>query len=112
MGMPNLDVKEAMVLLRACGRRCNMHKVEQWVMEGKLKGTESEGIYTFDEEEIYRFLDTYKWEGTAYEKGLDDKTKVSRLLEDISYFRRKVIELENENRELKEKLSLSEFLPF
>jgi len=81
-------------------------------MEGKLNGTESEGLYTVDEDEIYKFLEAYKWEGTAYEKGIDDKTKVFRLLEDISYFRQKIIELENENRELKEKLSLSEILQF
>lgn len=110
--MANLNIEEAMILLRACGRRCDKHKVEQWLMEGKLNGTESEGIYTINEEDIYRFLEVHKWLGTAYEKGLDDKTKVSRLLEDISYFRQKIIELENENRELKKKLSLSEILPF
>lgn len=80
-------------------------------MEGKLNGTESEGVYTIEEEDIYRVLEVHKWVGTAYEKGLDDKTKVSRLLEDISYFRQKIMELENENRELKERLSLTE-LPF
>jgi hypothetical protein len=110
--MSILNVEEIMILLRACGRRCNKHTVEQWLMHGKLKGTESEGSYTVEEEEVYKFLNSYKWEGTAYEKGLDDKTKVSRLLEDLSYFRQKIKELENENRELKEKLSLSEFVPF
>lgn len=110
--MTILNIEEAMILLRACGRQCDEHKVEQWLMEGKLNGTDSEGIYTVEEEEVYRFLEAYKWEGTAYEKGLDDKTKVSRLLEDISYFRQKIIELENENKELKEKLSISEYLPF
>jgi hypothetical protein len=110
--MAHLNIEEAIILLRACGRRCDEYKVEQWLNEGKLNGTESEGIYTINEEEVYKFLEAYKWEGTAYEKGLDDKTKVSRLLEDISYFRQKIIELENENRELKEKLSRSEILPF
>lgn len=110
--MSNLNVKEATLLMHSYGIKCDRHLVEQWLIEGKLKGTESEGNYTVEEEEVYEFLEAYQWEGTAYEEGLDDKTKITRLLEDISEFRQRIKELENENRELKEKLPSSEFLPF
>lgn len=37
-----------------------------------------------NEDEVYNFLEAYIWAETAYEKVVDDKTKISRLLEKIA----------------------------
>lgn len=109
--MATLSVKEATLLMHTYGIKCDRSLVEQWLIEGKLNGIENEGIYT-EEEEVYEFLEAYRWEGTAYEKGIDDKTKIKRLLEDISEFRQRIKELEDENRELQKKIPPSVFMPF
>jgi hypothetical protein len=58
-------------------------QVEDWLKEGKIKGEENDGIYAINENKIYEFLEDYRWEGTANEKGIDDKTKINRLQEEI-----------------------------
>lgn len=107
-----LNVREAMLLMHSYGIKCDRRLVEQWLMEGKLKGIDNEGIYMVEEEEVHEFLEAYRWKGTAYEKGIDDKTKISRLLEEISELRQRIKELEDENLELIEKLPPSEFTPY
>ena len=53
--MANLNVQEATLLMHSYGIKYDRPIVEQCQMDGKLKGTENEGIYTVDEEEVYEF---------------------------------------------------------
>ena len=41
---------------------------------------------------------SFRWEGTAYEKGIDDQTKINRLLEEIADLKQKVSKLEKERK--------------
>lgn len=107
--MTTLTVQEATHLMHSYGIKCDVENVKQWLKEGKLKGSEHNGIYKIGEDEVYNFLELYRWEGTAYEKGIDDKTKISRLLEEIADLKKQVSELQEENAELEDQLGI---LPF
>lgn len=92
--------------MHSYGIKCDRANVEQWLDEGKLKGKISKETYMIEEEDVYNFLDFYRWEGTAYERGIDDKTKISRLLDEIKYLKQQVDELEEENTKLMSQLDI------
>ena len=82
---------------------------KQWLMEGQIKGIKKNGNYNVEANEVYNFLEIYRWEGTAYEKGIDDKTKISRLLEEINDLKQQVSKLEEEKAELEDQLGIMPF---
>ncbi len=107
--MTNLTLQEATSLLHSHGIKCNQGMVKQWLDDGKLKGTEVNGSYTIIVDEVYNFLEDYRWEGTVFEKGIDEETRIHRFLDEIAMYKGKIEELETENQELKNQLGI---LPF
>ncbi|WML53350.1 hypothetical protein RCG17_01180 [Neobacillus sp. PS3-12] len=107
--MTVLNEQEATFLLHSHGIKCDKKMVKQWLIEGKIKGTENIGSYIIEEEEVFEFLETYRWEGTAYEKGIDNETKIKRLLEEIADYKKRIEDLEQENYKLMDQLGI---LPF
>ena len=108
-----LNEKEATLLMHSYGIKCDVQLVIQWLKEGRLSGIEVGDRYTIEERAVYNFLEEYRWEGTAYEQGVDDQTKISRLLEEVEDFRQQVKELEREKLELEEQLQvLLGIIPF
>ncbi|MCM3360966.1 hypothetical protein ACTQ5K_00515 [Niallia sp. Sow4_A1] len=108
-----LNENEATLLIHSYGIKCDVQMVKQWLKEGKLKGVEKEGNTIIEEGAVYNFLAAYRWEGTAYEQGIDDQLKISRLLEEVEDYRQRVIELEKEKSQLKEQLqNLLGIMPF
>lgn len=107
--MTKLTIQEATFLMHSYGIKCDIAKVEQWVTEGRLKGILRSGIYMIEEDEVYNLLEAFRWEGTAYEKGIDDKTKISRLLEEIADLKKQVSELLEENAKLENQLGIMPF---
>lgn len=107
--MTILAEREATSILHSYGIKCSIKEVRQWMVEGRIKSSEREGSYTVEEDEIYRFLHHYRWEGTAYEPGIDDKTKINRLIEEIEDLKQKISQLHNKKAQLEEQLGK---LPF
>ncbi|MGD6805314.1 hypothetical protein ACQCVK_22465 [Rossellomorea vietnamensis] len=104
-----LTLEESTSLLHSYGIKCNKAIVSKWISEGKIKRiTESEEILVSDEE-IEDFLHWYQWEGTAYEPGIDDQTKIARLWEEVKELRLENNRLRSENKDL---LLDREALPF
>lgn len=106
------SLREVALLMHSYGIKCNIEKVNKWIKEGKIKGKVKNDDYEIEESEIYEFLEAYRWEGTAYEKGIDDNTKISRLEEEISENRKRINNLEKENKKLIEQLSAFGVMPF
>lgn len=109
MYMTSLTEKEATLLMHSYGIKCDRELVKAWLCEGKIKGTERNGVYSVKEDEVYNFLESYRWEGTSYEKGIDNQTKIARLLDEVNDYRKRIEELEKKNSELKNQLG---FMPF
>jgi cell shape-determining protein MreC len=54
-------------------------------------------------------MESLRVKGTAYEEGIDDKTKVNRLLEEIEHLENRIGQYAEENHELREQLGLNSF---
>ncbi|MCR2823892.1 hypothetical protein [Lederbergia panacisoli] len=85
--------------------KCQQRDVEEWM--------ESMGALGGDEEltdwDMYHFSDWWRCKGTAYEPGIDDKTKIARLLEEIEDLKREKDKLLDEINTLEQQLDI---LPF
>lgn len=87
----------------------NEQIIEDWLRTGEIQGVQQrDGRWKISEDEIDRYIYALQWEGTAYEEGIDDKTRIDRLRKEIYELRKKIEELEQENYELKGKLGISE----
>ena len=92
------NIQEVKGIFDSFGPKCDVEMVEQWIKEGQLKGYEdNNGTYKIHKEDVDAFIYAYRWDGTAYEKGIDEKTKIIRLLEEID-------ELKQDNEKLWKKI--------
>jgi|SRR5690625_617517 len=80
------------------GSECNETLVQEW-MNDPNTGIINNPIC---EDDLDRFKDWCRWKGTAYETGIDDKTKIARLLEETTKLRKEIEVLEEVNKELDE----------
>lgn len=55
--MGKLTEKEATLLMHSYGIKCDVKLVKEWLNDGKLKGNETDGIYTIEESAVYDFLE-------------------------------------------------------
>ena len=107
--MTVLNEQEATSLLHSFGIKCDKAMVKQWLIEGRIKGIENNGSYLVDENEVHNFLETYMGKGTPFEKGIDNETKIKRLLEEIADYKKRIKELEQENFKLMDQLGIPPF---
>lgn len=102
-----LTVKEAIGLLYEYRIDHSEQMIRRWLRQGKIKGFRStnrkEG-WRIPASEVWQIIEDQRWEGTAYERGIDDQTKIDRLFEEVMELRKQIEELEKENMELREKL--------
>lgn len=95
--MRTFTAAEATKFFRSYGAKCDEDLVEEW-MRYTIMGRRSDQIC---EDDLYAFNNWLICKGTAYEPGIDDKTKIARLLKEIK-------DLKNENEVLKEKIHVLE----
>jgi predicted site-specific integrase-resolvase len=89
--------------------RINEQIMEEWLRSGEIQGVqERDGGWKVSEDEIYRYIYSLQWEGTAYEEGIDDKTRIDRLYKEVYELRKQIRELQQENYELRVKLGVSD----
>jgi polyhydroxyalkanoate synthesis regulator phasin len=110
--MTKLTLQEATSHMHSYGMKCDKDLVEEWVKKGKIRGTEVNGSTYIEEDGVHEFLHHYQWKGTAYEKGINDETKVNRLLDEIDELRQKIEQLQNEKKELQIQLVDFGVMPF
>ena len=101
-------VSRAIKFLRSYGVKGedNDKFVEEWLNSNPARKELGED---FCEDDLYDFNDWCKWKGTAYEKGIDDQTKMERLLEEISELKNEINALRGENNELEARLRINSF---
>jgi hypothetical protein len=61
--------------------------------------------------EVFRYWVSLQYEGTIYEGGIDNSTRIKRLFEKVESLERVTSELSKENRELRVKLGLEDDVP-
>lgn len=107
-----LTVREAVELL--CNHRITSSEqmVRRWLRQGKIKGVISQNRkvgWRICKWELLDFMESLRWAGTAYEEGIDDATKIKRLLKEIDELKLQIQELEKENAQLLDKLGIPPF---
>lgn len=104
----DMRVSEAIKFFRTYGIKCDENDkfVEEWLNSSPIrKGSRD----PFSEDDLDDFNDWCRWKGTAYEKGIDDETKIKRLLEEISELKSEIDALRKENNELEVRLGVNYF---
>lgn len=88
---------------------CDEKLISEWMEKSPVGRDLVERGHEIDEWHMYNFQDWWSIKGTAYEEGIDDQTKIIRLLDEIAYLKQKNLELQFENSTLLDKL---DYLPF
>ncbi len=104
-----MTISEAIKLLHNHEIECDEKDVLQWITEGKIIATENGKDYDIDELAVLDFLIDLSLIGTAYEKGIDDQTKIERLLAEVKELHQEVDQLRREKMELEYELGIIPF---
>jgi len=99
-------VEETTKFFRSYGLKCDVNLVEQWLSAT----SRTDGINDqLGEDDLYEFNEWCRWKGTAYEEGIDDQTKIARLLEEIKDLKNEISTLKKEKIKLEENLGIDPF---
>jgi hypothetical protein len=93
-----------MAILQSCGIECQFHDVKKWAIEGQLKAKHENRVYRIDQDDVYEFLELL-WKDSPYEIGINDETKISRLIQENKEIKKRNVQLGKENKKLRQKLS-------
>ncbi|MTW88339.1 hypothetical protein F3157_22455 [Virgibacillus dakarensis] len=104
-----MTLLETIKLLHNYEIECDEEDVRQWINEGKIKAKENGNDYKVDEPDVLDFLVDLSYVGTAYEKGIDDKTKIERLMTEVEELQKENDKLYREKQKLEIELGI---LPF
>ncbi|GGB63035.1 hypothetical protein F3157_15760 [Virgibacillus dakarensis] len=104
-----MTISETVDLLHNYELECDEKDVRQWIAKGEIEATEFEGNYHIYEPAVLSFLIDLSRVGTAYEKGIDDKTKIERLEEMVQELQKEIDRLRCEKLKLELQLGI---LPF
>jgi hypothetical protein len=103
--MSVLGLKETTKFFRSYGLKCEEKLIEEWLKTISKKDLTNQVC----EDDLYEFNEWYRWKGTAYEEGIDDQTKIARLLEEIDELRSEISLLKKEKELLEDKLGIIPF---
>lgn len=107
--MSVLNAEEAIRFFKSYGFRVDEKSVKEWVKETNKKENVASVYRPTNEDDLYSYNDWRFVKETTYEEGIDDKTKIVRLLEDVFQLRKEVENLKNEKRYLENLLGMSDF---
>jgi len=102
--MNALVITETMRFFRSYGLKCDEKLIEEW-LETTIPSTKTFD-YQVSEDDLYAFNEWCRWKGTAYENGIDDKTKIVRLLDEINELKCELSLLKKEKERLEGKLEI------
>ena len=97
---------EATKFFRSYGVKCEEELVEEWLNSSCGDKETQRG---FCEDDLYDFNEWCRWKGTAHEVGIDEQTKVARLLEEIADLKKEITALQRDKQDL---LNRTGILPF
>lgn len=98
--MSVLNAEEAIRFFKSYGFRVDEESVKEWVQDNIKKANEACKDRPINEDDLYNYNDWNAAKGTSYETGIDDETKIARLLEEIEHLKKEVEDLKNEKGHL------------
>lgn len=107
--MKQYTLQDIRTKLEELGMECTLQSVEQWLHEGELTNIKVGSFYQIEEQDVEDFVYHCQWQGTAYEKGIDDAEKIQRLEAEILELKARVAQLEDEKTQLELRLGIEVF---
>lgn len=107
--MKQYTLQEIRTRVEELGVECNLQLIEQWLHEGELTNMKIGPFYQIEEQDLEDFVYHCQWQGTAYEKGIDDAEKIQRLQAEIRDLKTKITQLEEEKMKLEIQLGIEVF---
>lgn len=107
--MKQYTLQEIRIRVEELGVECNLQLIEQWLHEGELTNTKVGSFYQIEEQDLEDFVHHCQWQGTAYEKEIDDVEKIQRLQSEIRDLKTKITQLEEEKMKLEIQLGIEVF---
>ncbi|QQK77784.1 hypothetical protein HUG15_20850 [Salicibibacter cibarius] len=104
-----MTIAETVDLLHNYEIECDHITVRRWIMQGKLKAIHEDRIFKVKEPDVLDFLVDLSRVGTAYEKGINDETKIVRLEEKVLELQKEIDKLRCEKVNLEFKLGIMPF---
>lgn len=106
--MKVLNVEEAIRFFRSYGVK-DEKTIKEWVEENNKKADPARESQPIDEWDLHDFNDWCSVKGTAYEPGIDDQTRITRLFEEITFLKKEIEELRAENYHLQKLLGINDW---
>ncbi|WP_186672942.1 hypothetical protein [Sporosarcina sp. BP05] len=107
--MWKMTVQELREYILDTGLSCDCKMVEKWLQDGALKCIKDGDNYLVAEQDIDSFIYDLLWEGTIYERGIDDTEKIERLLLEVKELKEEISKLKTENSSLEQRLGIGPF---
>jgi len=101
-----MSVSKAIKFFNSYGVKCDNKLVEEWLKSYSINNGLPED---FCEKDLYAFNEWYLWKDTAYEEGIDEQSKIERLIEEINELKSEVASLKEEKEELQNQLGIPPF---
>jgi hypothetical protein len=108
--MSLLNTEEAIHFFKSYGFRVDEGSVKEWVEENNKRANSIGESRPIVEDDLYRYNDWCYAKGTANEEGIDDKTKIARLLEDVSLLKKEVESLKEQKQHLENLLGMNDLI--
>jgi len=102
----SVTVSKATKFFHSYGVKCHDSLVEEWL--NSISATKDLSS-NFCEDDLYDFNEWCRWKGTAYEEGINDQTKIARLLEEINELKSEIVALQKKKEDLESKLGVIPF---
>ncbi|GGK09462.1 hypothetical protein GCM10007063_34930 [Lentibacillus kapialis] len=103
--MRSFTAKEATKFFHSYELKCNENLVQEWMNRKSTKHIGSQ----VTEDDVWEFTEWWGRKDTAYEEGIDDQTKINRLLEEITRLKKEKSSLEKEKTDLELQLGIMPF---
>lgn len=107
--MEILTIPEIEIKIRDLGGSCDCRMVEDWLKDGSLKSNKDGEHYLIDPQDIDDFVYDCQWDGTPFERGINDTEKIERLLLEIRDLKKQISKLRDENVKLEFQLGKEPF---
>jgi hypothetical protein len=108
--MSVLNEEEAIHFIKSYGFRVDEESVKEWIKENNKKANRTCESRPINENDLYSYNNWCVVKGTAYEEGIDDKTKIARLLEEVSLLKKEIEDLKGEKRHLENQLGKNDWI--
>ena len=91
------------------GEKVTTTIVTEWVEQGLIKSSGNGKNRMISLLDLEDFVEESRWIGTAFERGIDDQTKIKRLLDELFKLKAENERLQKENYEFALKLGIEDF---